>query len=274
MTDGLGLNRIFRLRMSYQIMKENLRLTIILTLLFMGMVAMYAGMYPQFQNSLIDMMESGALEDFGFFAHADQMHTYIGFLTVELYAIFWQLLLAIILGFVAAASISKEIEGKTIDLLMSNPVSRKQIVFEKFIGLIPMFLVINFITMFAVLGITNAINESIDFGNLFLVHLVSIPYFLAVLSIGILLSVIINEKMKASIFLIALLIGMFFINSISLMTPDIEFLGNFSLSHHFDPFVVLNAGEVNISGVLVYISIITVCLITSMIYFEHKDITV
>lgn len=268
------MNDVIRFKIAIQTMKEHWKTTIILTLLFVFMTAMYAGMFPQFEEALLEMLSTGFGDSFNFLPHADQMATYTGFLTLELYQIFWLLILAIMLGFIVGSSITKEIESKTIDILMSNPVSRKQIVFEKFIGLIPMFLVINFITMFAVLGITNAINESIDFGNLFLVHLVSIPYFLAVLSIGILLSVIINEKMKASIFLIALLIGMFFINSISLMTPDIEFLGNFSLSHHFDPFVVLNAGEVNISGVLVYISIITVCLITSMIYFEHKDITV
>jgi len=191
-----------------------------------------------------------------------------------LYTIFWLLILGIILGFIGASSISKEIEGKTIDLLMSNPVSRKQIVFEKFIGLIPMFLLVNFITMFSVMGITFLLNESIEFENLLMIHLVSVPYFLAIISIGILLSVIINEKMKSSIFLISILIGMFFLNSISLLTPDMEFLGYLSMNHYFDTFIVLNTGEVNISGILVYIAIITFCLVTSMIYFEHKDIEV
>ena len=275
LTDGFGIGHFFRFRIASQVMKENFRMTIILTLLFMGMTAMYAGMFPQFQEFLIQMIESGGGESFyNMFPHADQMHTYVGFLTIELYTIFWLLILGIILGFIGAASISKEIEGKTIDLLMSNPVSRKQIVFEKFIGLIPMFLVVNFVTMISVFGITIAIDESIEFENLLMVHLVSIPYFLAIISIGILLSVIINEKMKSSIFLIAILIGMYFINMISLLTPDMEFLGYLSMNHYFDTFIVLNNGEIDISGVLVLICVITFCLVTSMIYFEHKDIEV
>ena len=82
--------------------------------------------------------------------------------------------MAIIFGFITASSISAEIEGKTIDLLMSNPVSRKQIVIEKFIGIIPMFLVVNFATMLAVIGITIGINESINYSYLLLVHIISI----------------------------------------------------------------------------------------------------
>jgi ABC-2 type transport system permease protein len=266
------MNDIFRLRIAIQSVKDYWKITLIITVLFMMMAAIYAGMFPSFEQVLIDMMESGSAEAYDFFPHADQMHTYIGFLTIELYAIFWLLILAIILGFIAASSIAKEIEGKTIDLLLSNPVSRKQIVFEKYIGLVPMFLIINFATMLSVMGITVAINENLDFSNLFMVHVVSIPYFLAVFSIGLLISVIIDEKMKASIVIIAILIGMYVINSISLMSPDYESLGSLSIYHYFDPFNVLDAGKVDIGGIFVFIAIITVCMIISLIYFEHKDI--
>ena len=225
-------------------------------------------------NYTLDFLGSGGSETYDFLPHADQMHTYIGFLTIELYAIFWLLILAIMLGFIAASSIAKEIEGKTIDLLMSNPVSRKQIVFEKFIGLIPMFLIVNFATMLSVIGITEAIGKSLNYGNLLMVHIVSIPYFLAIFSIGILISVIIDEKMRASIIMISIVVGMFVINSLSFMAPDYEFMGSFSFFKYFDTFNVLKNGDVDIAGIFVFIAIITICLVISMIYFEHKDIQV
>ena len=196
MTD-YGLNRIFRLRIAIQTIKDHWRVTIILSLLFMGMAAMYAGMFPAFEESLLEMMESA--ERFNWLQGSSDMATYVGFLNLELYQIFWIMILGIILGFISASIISKEIEGKTFDLLMSNPVSKKQIVFEKFIGLLPMVIIINFATMFVVMGVTIAINEELNFTYLFLTHLASMPYLFAVVSIGLLLSVIINEKMKASI---------------------------------------------------------------------------
>ena len=244
------MNDAFRFKIAIQTMKDYRKTTIIVALLFMAMAVMYAGMFPSFEESLVEMMDTGFAGGFSALPHADQMHTYIGFLTLELYTMFWLLILAIMLGFIAASSISKEIEGKTIDLLMSNQVSRKQIVFEKFVGLIPMFLVVNFAVMISLIGITAAIGESLNLGNLLMVHLVSIPYFLAIFSIGILVSVVIDEKMRASIILTSILVGMFVINSLSLMAPDYEFMGSFSFFRYFDTFDVLKNGNVDISGLL------------------------
>jgi len=268
------MNDILRFRIAIQTMKEYWKTSIIITLLFVMMTFMYAGMFPQFEESLLEMMQAGVLEDYTFMAHADQMHTYIGFLTLELYDIFLLMILAIMIGFVAASSITKEIEGKTIDILMSNPISRKQIVFEKFIGLIPMLLIINFFIMFSVMGVTAAIDQELDFVNLFLLHCILILYFLAIVSIGILVSVVFNEKMKASIIMIIFPFAMFFINSISLMTPDIEYAKSFTMFNYLDSFSVLKFGEVDIAGVWVFIAIISTCLTISLIYFEHKDIQV
>ena len=268
------MNSIFRFKIAIQTMKEHFKTTIILTLLFAFMAAVYAGMFPQFEDALIEMLSTGFGDSFNFLPHADQMATYVGFLTLELYQIFWLLILAIMIGFIAASSITKEIESKTIDLLMSNPISRKQIVFEKFIGLIPMFLIINFCMMLTLMGTTIAIDQPLDFGNLAMVHLVSIPYFLAIISIGILVSVFFDEKMKASIVMIAIPFAMFFINSVSLMTPNLEFLRSFTIFHYFDTFDVLKFGNIDVVGVFVFISIITVCLVVSLIYFEHKDLPV
>ena len=268
------MNDVFRFKIAIQTMKNHWKTTIIISLLFMVMAAMYAGMFPSFEESIVEMMDSDFYESFNFFPHADQMHTYVGFLTLELYTVFWLLILAIMLGFIAASSIAKEIEGKTIDILMSNPVSRKQIVVEKFVGLIPMLIVVNFATMLSVIGITAAINESLDYGNLFMVHIVSIPYFLAVFSMGILISVIIDEKMKSSIIMISILVGMFVLNSLSLMAPDYEFMGSFSFLHYFDTFKVLKFGEVDVAGIFVFITVTIVCLVAAMIYFEYRDIAI
>ena len=268
------MNDVFRFKIAIQTMKNHWKTTIVVSLLFMAMAAMYAGMFPSFEEAIVEMMDSDFYESFNFFPHADQMHTYVGFLTLELYNIFWLLILAIMLGFIAASSISKEIEGKTIDILMSNPVSRKQIVVEKFVGLIPMFLVVNFATMLSLIGITTAINENLDYGNLFMVHILSIPYFIAIFSLGILISVIMDEKMKSSIIMISILVGMFVLNSLSLTAPDYELIGFFSFLHYFDTFKVLKFGEVDVIGIFVFIVFTLVCLIAAMIYFEYRDIAI
>ena len=263
----------FSFRIAFQTMREYWKITLILTLLFVGMAVMYAGMYPAFKDVMADLAPE-MMEQFSFIPGAEDMASYIGFLNVELYQMFWILILGILIGFIAATLISKEIEAKTIDLLMSNPISRKQIVFEKYLGLIPLILIVNFATMLAVYGVTLAINEEINFGYLFMTHVVSIPYFLAVASIGLFVSVIIDEKIKASIIMIAIIVGMFVFRSISLMIPDYEALGSISLTHYYNPYDILKEGNVDVVGVIVLVVVIIECLLAAMFYFDRRNITV
>jgi ABC-type transport system involved in multi-copper enzyme maturation permease subunit len=128
--------------------------------------------------------------------------------------------------------------------------------------------------MLSVMGVTVGIGEELSFGNLFLTHLASIPYFIGVLSIGLLISVIINEKMKASIIFIGLFMGMYVIETLSKTVPAYESVGVVSITHYFIPYDTLKFGDFGAVEALVLLCIITVCLILSMIYFEHKDIPV
>jgi len=270
------IKRIFRFKIAVQTVKENMKATIIFTLLFSCMAAMYSSFYPMFKDLLADMAEDPEFANFlvGFSGESGDFVSYVGFLNLELYSIFFVLILGIIVAFIAATIISKEIESKTIDLLMSNPVSRMQIIIERFIGLIPMILFINFITMFVVYGVTFAIGENIDFFNLFIAHLYAVPYFLAVIGIALLISTIIDEKMKSSIFMIAILVGMFFLEYISHFTSDYKNIGFLSLTHFYKPYNALKSGNVDANGVIVLLSVTIVSIVISIIYFDRKDIKV
>jgi ABC-2 type transport system permease protein len=264
---------MFRLRIALRTMKDYWKMSILLILIFMGMVVLYSGFYPAFKESLQNMASS-LKGDFSFLRGFEYMTTYPGFLNMELYQVFWILILGMLIGFLASSLISKEIEGKTIDLLMSNPVSRKQIILEKYLGLIPFIVAINLVTLFTVYGVTVVIGEKIDLGHLIMTHAVSVPYFLAIAAIGLFISVIIDEKIKAGIITVAIIIGMYIFESISLLIPEYKFMGYVSLTHFYNPADILLSGIVDIYGVIVLIIFSIVCLIISMMYFDRRDIAV
>jgi ABC-2 type transport system permease protein len=265
--------KIFRLKIALRTMRDNWKISLILTLIFVGIAGMYSAAYPAFEGSLEDMSSSFEGE-FAFLRGFEYMTTYPGFLTMELYEIFWILILGMLIGFLAASLISKEIEAKTIDLLMSNPVSRKQLVLEKYVGLIPFILLINVATLLTVYGATVAIGEEVNLGYLVMTHTVSVPYFLAIAGVGLLISVLIDEKMKASIITIAIILGMYIFESISLLLPDYEFMGYISLTHYFVPADILIEGNVDVLGVGVLSLVAILCLIAAMLYFDYRNIVV
>jgi len=272
-TVGQRMLDIFRFRITIQTIKDYWKSTLILTLLFSGMAALYAGMFPAFEEMMVEMGESGALDSFAFIPGYEDMASYVGFLNIEMYQIFWVLILGIIIGFLAASSIAKEIESKTIDILMSNPVSRKQIIIEKFLGLLPMVLIINFVAMLTVMMMTIAIGEDLNFWYLILTHLISLPYFFSIVAIGLFISTLFDEKMKASVVMMAIVVAMFIFDSIAEMIPDYETLGLISLKHYFQPYNALKLGQIDATANLILILVTIIALIAAMFYFDWKDIT-
>jgi ABC-2 type transport system permease protein len=267
------LFEILRLRITIQTIKDYWKSTLILTLLFSGMGALYAGMYPAFKDMMVEMGQTGALDPFAFIPGYEDMASYVGFLNIEMYQIFWVLILGIIIGFLAASTIAKEIESKTIDILMSNPVSRKQIIFEKFLGFIPMVIIINFVTMFVLIGVTIVMGEQLDFWHLTLTHIVSLPYFFSIVALGLFVSTLFDEKMKASVVTMAIVVAMYIFDSIAEMIPDYETLGLISLKHYFKPYEALKLGEIDPFGNGVLILVTLIAVIAAILYFDYKDIT-
>lgn len=245
-------------------------MTALLTFIFVGFSAMYIGIYPSFEESL----EQFADMPMEFIRGFENIGTFTGYLNIELYQIFWVLILPTLIAYIGASLISEEIESGTMDMLMSNPVSRKQIVLEKFLGMIPTILTVNFAMMGSVYGMTLVIGQEISITNLFLTHFWSIPYFLAVTSISLLASTIIDKKMKASITAMAIVIGMYLLESISQLVPEYGGIGLISLVHYYDPSDLLIDGEMSVTGPIVLTLVLIVALATAMIHFERRDIAI
>lgn len=262
-----------RLKIAIQTMKDHFKISLVLTLLVVAMAAMYAGMFPSMKDSLPELINTFEGSGMDMFFDVTIMDSYVGFLNVEFYELFWVLIFGIMVGFIASSQISKEVESKTIDILMSNPVSRKQIIFEKFLGLTPMVIMINLGAILSIWGTTVAINEEMNFGYLVMTHMVSVVYFMAIVSIGLLASVIFNEKMKAAIVMIVIVFASYFTEMIGKMVGN-EVMRLFSLKHYFESYDILKFGKIDGIGVLILFVITIQILIITMIYFEHRDINV
>jgi ABC-type transport system involved in multi-copper enzyme maturation permease subunit len=74
--------------------------------------------------------------------------------------------------------------------------------------------------------------------------------------------------------MIAIIVGMFIFESISLMIPDYESLGYVSLIHYFNPHDLLTTGTIDVIGLIILIVVILECTLVSMFLFERKDINV
>jgi ABC-2 type transport system permease protein len=249
--------------------------TLILLVAFIGLVVMVLSIYPTMKESInmwVDVLPEFALSTFG--RSGIELSMVEGFLNVEFYQWGWVLTLGVYFAFLSSSLISKEIENKTVDMLLSNPVSRARVVLEKFLGLIPAIILMNIAVPLAILGCLKYINEAVNVNYLFYTHAASIFYLCAVCALGLLFSVIFDETRRANAVAIGVVFGMYIMEILSIISEKYSALGKISIVHYYDPGEILVHHTVEASDSVVLFFLTAVFLVAAVIYFERRDIAI
>jgi ABC-2 type transport system permease protein len=255
--------------------KRSWKGTVILLLAFSGLLVMIISIYPGMKESIdmwVENLPEFALSTFG--RSGLEMSMVEGFLNVEFYQWGWVLILGVYFAFISSSLISKEIETKTIDMLLSNPVSRGRLVLEKFLGLIPAIILMNVAVPLVILGCLKYINETIDVTYLFYTHVASVFYLCAVCALGLLFSVIFDETRRANVLAIGVISGMYIMEILSVISEKYSAMGKISIIHYYDPGEILVHHNIEASHAVVLCIITAVLLMAAAIYFEKRDIAI
>ena len=258
-----------------QSVKNSWKGNMVLLLAFSGLVVMIISIYPGMKESIdmwVDNLPGFAMTTFG--RSTLEMSMVEGYLNIEFYQWGWVLILGIYFAFISSSSISREIENKTIDMLLSNPVSRARVVLEKFLGLLPAIILMNVATPIVILGYLKYINEAIDMIYLFYTHFVSIFYLCAICALGLLLSVIFDETRKANVLAIGVVSGMYIMEILSLISEKYAGLGKISIIHYYDPGEILVHHTIEITDVVILLIMTALLLTTAVLYFDKRDIAI
>lgn len=265
------------MRIAIQYIKNSWKGTLILLLAFIGLVVMVISIYPTVKESsgIVEFIETLPEPFLAFFGVTDlDISLLEGYLNVELYQWFWALFLGFYFVFISSSLISKEIESKTIDMLLSNPISRRRLVLEKFLGLAPAIILINIATPIVVLGCAKYINETINVTYLFYTHFASVLYLCAVCALGLLFSVIFDETRRANVLAMVVIFVMYFMNTLSHLSEKYSAIGKISISHYYDPGEILVHHNIEVTDTVILFFITAVLLMAAVIYFEKRDIAI
>ncbi|MFB6097005.1 MAG: ABC transporter permease subunit [Haloferacaceae archaeon] len=253
--------------------RQKLRASILLTVGFVGLAALYIWLFPSIEQSGVDFAQYLETLPEGFqsaFA-VESISTIEGFLAIELYQFLWLLLFGIYMAYTAGGLVAEDVEDDRIELLLATPVSRTRIVFEKFASLGVPILVANALIPFAVVAGVAAIGESISTVDLLAVHLLSIPYLLACGSVGLLLSVWADRASVAQRGGIVAVFMLFLVETVS-STADYDWLGAISPTRYYDPAEILVDGTYDLAGSLILLTGTVALVLLSAAYFQRRDV--
>jgi ABC-2 type transport system permease protein len=195
-----------------------------------------------------------------------------GFLATELYQFGWVILLGTYLAYRAGALVAGDVEDRGIDIWLATPVSRRRLVVERYLALVPTVLAVNVVVPLILVPAIALIGEPVPVARLAAVHLLSVPYLLATAAFGLVLSVLASRESVASRGALGLVFGLYLVDSLA-ATADAGWLGAVSPTRYFDPTAVLVRGEYDLAGAAVLLVAAVALVAAAVTIFRRADVT-
>jgi len=194
-----------------------------------------------------------------------------GFLGGQIYTFLWLLGLGIYFAYAGAGLVANDIEKGRMDLLGVFPISRTQLLSEKFAALLVPMVVLNLVVSAVVYVLVIAIGESIGPTHLFMAHALSLPYFLVCAALGVILSVVATRATIAERAAIGLIFLLWLGESVVSGSGEYSWLAYLSPTYYYEPTPVLIDGSYEPVHSLVLFGIFFGLLVVGLVLFKRRD---
>jgi len=201
------------------------------------------------------------------------MYELRGFLVMEFFSL-WPLVMAIYLGIMGLSSITKNVEERSIDVLLATGYTRDRFLIEKTYVILAKFTII---TIAAFLGLvigTLAIGRPVSWAGLAIVFAGGLPFGLAFIAIGCLASVFINEYKRGLGIIMGAVFIQYVFQIVSNISTKMEFLKWFSMFTYWDAAELLVDEKFSLINIIIPLVVAIIAYLTSLHYFRKKEIPV
>ncbi len=196
-----------------------------------------------------------------------------GFLCVELFS---GLTLYIMIYFLIqyAGAFCCEMENKTIDVILSTPLSRRRLFISRYLSWVAMnlILIVSWI-VFIYIGVRALGEEAeVSLADVARTMILFLPLILSVQGFCMLASVVTNESRKAYGISFGIYFGMHFLEMVGILSERLSFLKYLAVFHYWDYNVIFIDGIVP-WGSIVLLTLVSIGLfIAGLVVFERRDL--
>ncbi len=202
-------------------------------------------------------------------------------LNVEVFAFFW-IFVGFFFVYVTSSSVLPgEVEDKTIDLILSKPISRSSYLMSK-VAFLYIFIIIVQAIIFGLIGLGMSTSQSfIDFGlywdRLLAVYIVNIAHSGTIVMTALLFATITLSSKRTMAAALAVMFVMFFLGTFWGFFPE-----DYQVIKYFSTWFYLNTQALFVQGVfdnllrdiLVLIAVNVSLIVSSLLIFRRRDIPV
>lgn len=178
------------------------------------------------------------------------------FISIEQFSFTWPLLVIFIALSFGANSIAGEVEKGTIEVLLSQPISRAKIFIGKYLSGLIGTLSFVFVSIYAIIPIAKIYDIDYKLSNFNTTFIISALFALAIMSVAYMASAFSSDKGRVYFITAGLLVAMYVANIVSALKESLADLKYASFFYYFDAQKSLVYNQIDSWSYLVFGSII------------------
>ncbi|MGA9139823.1 MAG: ABC transporter permease subunit [Methanocella sp.] len=256
-----------------QTLKDKARGNILAILLIIVFITYMVMMFPEVQKitGIDEIMKNPAFQ--ALLGKTPDFTSFDGFMSMEAFGL-TSLVICGYVGFLTASFLAGEIEMKTIDLLLAQPISRVRLVIDRYGALVPVIVLLVLAMLAGVFIGTKYMNIGASY-QWFACALAFMGLFmLAFGAISLFISAIMSDGRIAGIVSLGLLIVMYFMETVGESVEKLAIVRSLSLFHYARYSEILVYHDLSIANIAVLIGIAIAFVALAVIAFRRRDINV
>jgi ABC-2 type transport system permease protein len=256
-----------------QTLKDKARGNLLAILLILVFVTYMVIMFPEVQKitGIDEIIKNPAFQMM--LGKDIDFTSFDGFMSMEAFGL-TSLVICGYIGFMTASFLAGEIEMKTIDLLLAQPVTRVQLVLQRYTALVPMIILLVLALLAGIFIGTKYMN--IDASYQWFAYALTFMglFMLAYGAISLFVSAVLSDGRTAAIASLGLLIVMYFMETIGQSVEKLALVRSLSLFHYARYNEILVFHDLSFGNLAVMVAVTIVFLGLAVWAFRRRDINV
>lgn len=256
-------------------LKKNLKSLIIWSIILGGLIIMTLSVYPQFtkdqqtMNDLLSAYPDSFKEAFGM--NRLDIGTFLGFYGMQIH--FMTTLLGSIYTVMLASNIIvKEENEKTIEFLLSKPISRLRVIGEKLLAIFTNVLLLNTVIVATSLIGFQFADEQISMLTFSVIIFATILLHLAFGAVAFLLSAIMKKSRTVTAVSLGIVFISYLFSVISGISKELEVLKHVSLFKYVDAADLITENAIKPLYLVNMLAIMLIGTLLTFVLYQKKDI--
>ncbi|HBG81671.1 TPA: hypothetical protein DDW69_02400 [candidate division CPR2 bacterium] len=245
-----------------------------------GFALMYVALFPSIQKSseqLIQAMEAypeSMMKAFGVDSVQTMLSSLEGFIATEFFSFIWPIMAVILACSLPGTAIAGEIEKGTIEIVLSQPVSRAKIFFGKYLAGVFGMLIFSVIPIISIVPIAAFFGIDYNLNSYFVASFLSFIFGLAVLSIASFFASIFSDKGKVYFLTGGILILMYVLNIVANLKDNLKDLHYASFFYYYNATGALVHTQIDKLAYPVFLGTALLFTLLGLFWFTKRDIAV